>query len=175
MKHAFIFGTSIFLSSRNTLTLSDGEQKTEFLRVLSFYNHQKGSADHLLTIDANITDTSGGVIRISANRLEEGPADVHVETEPNRVWVFQKGHHEPLLDVYQLNEHEFHGLSSHIVNEIGVQHPDAVVHIKGNFKVNGVHFVIENEKMFVNNNGFANGVENAHDGIILTTGEAADY
>ncbi|MDN3548471.1 hypothetical protein [Mucilaginibacter aquaedulcis] len=175
MKHAFIFGTSIFLSNRNTLTVNDGEKNTEFLRVLSFYNHQKGSTDHLLTIDANITDLSGGVIRISNNQLEEGPANVHIETEPNRVWVFQKGNHEPLLDVYQLNEHEFHGLSSHILNEIEAQHPDAVVHIKGNFKASGVHFLIENEKMFVNNNGFANGVENAHDGIILTPGEAADY
>ena len=171
MKHAFIFGTSIFLSRQNTLTYTNGDKNTEFLKVLSFYNHQRGSEDRSLVIDANITSLTGEVIKISGNRLESGPSTVHVETDANRVWVFQSGHHEPVLDVYQLNEHEFHGLGSHIVNEIGVQHPDAVLTIKGNFKVDGAHFMIENEKMFINHNGFANGVENAHEGILLSAGE----
>jgi len=173
MKHAFIFGTSIFLSRQNTLTYTDGDKNTEFLKVLSFYNHQRGSEDRSLVIDANITTLTGEVIKIKENRLESGPSTVHVETDANRVWVFQTGHHEPVLDVYQLNEHEFHGLGSHIVNEIGVQQPDAVLTIKGNFKVDGAHFMIENEKMFINHNGFANGVENAHEGILLSAGEPA--
>ena len=170
MKHAFIFGTSIFLSSQNTVTLADGDKSTEFLKILSFYKHQKGMADHVLTIDANISSPAGDVIRISGNRLEEGTVGFHVETDPNRVWVYQSGHHEPVLDVYQLDEHEYAGLSSHITNEIGVQHTDAVLTIKGNFRVGNAHFLIENEKMFINDNGFANGVDNSHHGIILTDG-----
>lgn len=170
MKHAFIFGTSIFLSTQNTVALENGDNNTEFLKILSFYKHQQGMADHVLSINATIYSTAGDVIRVSDNKLEEGPADVHVEAEPNRVWIFQRGHHEPVLDVYQLNEHEFHGLSSHILNEIGVQHPDAVLTIKGNFKVGDAHLFIENEKMFVNSNGYANGVENAHHGVILSAG-----
>ena len=176
MKHAFIFGTSIFLSSQNTVSLANDDNNIEFLRILSFYKHQQGMADHVLSVDANISSASGEQISIRGNRIEEGTgANMHIEAEANRVRVFQSGHHEPVLDVYQLNEHEFHGLSSHILNEIEAQHPDAVVSIKGDFKASGVHFFIENEKMFVNSNGYANGVENAHDGIILTPGEAADY
>lgn len=173
MKHAFIFGTSIFLSNQNTLTYVNGDKSIEFLKVLSFYHYQKGMPDRVLSIDANIISPSGEVIRVSGNRLEEGPSTVHVETDANRVWVYQSGHHEPVLDVYQLDTHEYAGLSSHISNEIGVQHPDAVVTIKGNFMVDDAHFLIENEKMFINNNGFANGVENAHYGIMLSTGEPA--
>jgi hypothetical protein len=167
MKHAFIFGTSIFLSSQRTLTFADGDKSLEFLSILSFYNHQKGTEDHVLSIDAKITSASGDVIRIAANHLQEG-VGVHLETTNSRIKVFQSGHEEPVLDVYQLDTHEFAGLSSHITKEIEAQHPDAVLTIKGNFKVGDAHFLIENEKMFIDNNGYANGVVNAHHGIVLS-------
>ncbi|AYL94904.1 hypothetical protein [Mucilaginibacter celer] len=60
MKHAFMFGTTIFLSEQNTLTYSDGLSNIEFLRVLSFYDDSKG---RVLTIDANITSPAGNVIK----------------------------------------------------------------------------------------------------------------
>ena len=85
---------------------------------------------------------------------------------------FQPGHAEPVLDVYQFDPHEYGGLSSHVLNEIHAQHPDHVLTIKGNFFVGGAHFLIENEKMFIDNNGYANGVVNAHNGIILSAAVA---
>jgi hypothetical protein len=165
MKHAFIFGTTIFLSEQNTLTLNDGDRNTEFLRILSFNNSQ--SENTSLCINAAISTLDGGILHVT-NNVIEGRMDVRAETSSNRIKVYQNGHEEPVLDVYQLDEHEFHGLSSHILNEIHVQHPDKVLTIKGNFKVDNTHFMIENEKMFVDNNGFANGVVNAHNGVILS-------
>jgi hypothetical protein len=165
MKHAFIFGTSIFLSEQNTLSVSDGEIKAEFLRILSFNNDK--NADKTLCINATISTLDGGIVHVSANGVE-GRTDIRTEITANRVKIYQTGHAEPVLDVYQLDPHEFHGLSSHILNEIHVQHPDRVLTIKGNFKVGPTHFMIENEKMFIDNNGFANGVINAHHGIILS-------
>ncbi|WP_184543036.1 hypothetical protein [Mucilaginibacter sp. FT3.2] len=165
MKHAFIFGTTIFLSEQNTLTLNNGDTNAEFLRILSFNNHQ--SANKSLCINASVSTLDGSIVHVNANNIE-GRMDVRAEVTANRVKIYQAGHEEPLLDVYQLDPHEFHGLSSHILNEINVQHPDKVLTIKGNFKVSGVHFLIENEKMFIDNNGYANGVVNAHHGIILS-------
>ncbi|WP_183558754.1 hypothetical protein [Mucilaginibacter sp. SP1R1] len=167
MKHAFIFGTSIFLSTQNTLTFVNGDNSTEFLKVLSFYKHQKGFEDQALVIDAIISSLTDDPIRISNNQLQAGPA-FRLETTANRLKVYQAGHAEPVLDVYQLEEHEYAGLSSHITNEIEAQHPDAVLTIKGNFHVQGAHFLIENEKMFIDKNGFANGVANAHHGVQLS-------
>jgi hypothetical protein len=40
--------------------------------------------------------------------------------------------------------------------------------IKGNFTIGGAHIMIENEKMFIDHDSFANGVNNAHEGVILT-------
>jgi hypothetical protein len=168
MKHAFIFGTTIFLSEQRTLTLVNGEISTEFLKVLSFYNHQKGTEDRVLRIDANITSATGDVIiKIVDNQVEATPG-IRLETHDNRIKVYQAGHEEPVLDVYQLDSHEFAGLSSHVTKEIEAQHPDAVLTIKGNFRVGGAHFLIENEKMFIDQNGYANGVVNAHHGIQLS-------
>ncbi|MDN5285805.1 MAG: hypothetical protein JWR38_2079 [Mucilaginibacter sp.] len=170
MKHAFIFGTTIFLSEQRTLTFVDGENSTEFLKVLSFYHHQQGTEDHVLSIDASITSASGDVIRINNNQLDAGPS-FSLETSSNRLKVFQSGHAEPVLDVYQLDPHEYPHLSSFITKEIEAQHPDAVLTIKGNFHVGSTHFLIENEKMFIDSNGFANGVINAHHGIQLSVAD----
>ncbi|AYL94903.1 hypothetical protein [Mucilaginibacter celer] len=62
-------------------------------------------------------------------------------------------------------------MSSHVLNEIHAQHPDHVLTIKGNFRVDGAHFVIENEKMFIDQNGYANGVVNAHHGVVLSAAD----
>src|SRR4051794_38930297 len=75
MKHAFIFGTTIFLSERNTLTYSDGLSNIEFLRILSFYDEHKGK---VLTIDANINTPNGEAIRINAN-ANENSANVRLD------------------------------------------------------------------------------------------------
>lgn len=168
MKHAFIFGTSIYLSEQNTLTYADGDTSFEFLKILSFYHHHD-SPGKTLVIDASInTLDDHHAVKITANRVEEG-SDVRLDITENRVKVYHAGHVQPILDVYQLPEHEYHGLSSHILNEIHSQHPDHVITVKGNFKVGGAHIEIENEKMFINTDAIANGVNNAHDGVILSS------
>lgn len=168
MKHAFIFGTSIYLSEQNTLTYTDGNTGFEFLKVLSFYQHH-GAQDKALVIDANInTIDDHHAVKITGNRVEQGN-DVRLEVTENRVRAYHAGHAQPILDVYQLAEHEYHGLSSHILNEIHSQHPDHVITVKGNFRVAGAHIEIENEKMFIDADAIANGVFNEHDGITLSS------
>lgn len=166
MKHAFILGTSVYLTERNTLSYADGDANFEFLRILSFYRPEAGNA---ITIDANIeTSDDHHPVKILANNIQEGN-DIRLDIAPNRVKVYHAGHEQPILDVYQLAEHEYHGLSSHILNEIHSQHPDYLITIKGNFKVAGAHIEIENEKVFVDADSIANGVNNAHEGVILSS------
>jgi hypothetical protein len=166
MKHAFIFGTSIFLSNHRTLSYSDGDTNTTFVTIRSFLNHQN-SPNSALVIDADIdTIDDHHPVRVTNNMVQQGN-DIRIEAEPNRVRLYHTNHAEPLLDVYQLDAHEYEGLSSHILNEIHSQHPDPVFTIKGNFKVAGAHIEIQNEKMFIDADSIANGVNNAHDGVIL--------
>lgn len=175
MKHAFIFGTSIYLSEQNTLTYAEGDTSFEFLKILSFYQHH-GSEGNTLVIDANIhTIDDHHAVKITGNSVAEG-SDVRLDITENRVKIYHAGHTQPILDVYQLAEHEYHGLSSHILNEIHSQHPDHVITVKGNFKVAGAHIEIENEKMFIDTDAIANGVFNEHNGIILSaSGEKVNH
>lgn len=171
MKHAFIFGTNIFLSNHRTFSYNDGNTITTFLTIRSFYNPQNTAPDHELVIDADInTVDDHHPVRVTGNMVQQG-GDVKVVSEPNRVRLYHTGHAEPILDVYQFDPHEYAGLSSHITNEIHSQHPDPVFTIKGNFKVAGAHIYIENEKMLIDHDSFANGVENAHDGVVLLSSD----
>ena len=170
MKHAFIFGTNIFLSNHRTFSYNDGNAITTFLTIRSFYNPQNSGPEELV-IDADInTVDDHHPVRLTGNMAQQGD-DVRVVTEPNRVRVYHADNAEPILDVYQLDPHEYAGLSSHITNEIHSQHPDPVFTIKGNFVIAGSHIYIENEKMLIDHDSFANGVENAHDGVVLFTSE----
>lgn len=171
MKHAFIFGTNVFLSNHRTVSYNDGDTSIVFLTIRSFYQKQNHAADHELMIDADInTVDDHHPVRITGNMVQEG-MDVHTVTEPNRVRLYHAGHAEPMLDIYQLDPHEYAGLSSHITNEIHSQHPNPVFTIKGNFKVSGSHIYIENERMNIDHDSFANGVENFPDGVTLFTTE----
>lgn len=164
-KHAFIFGTNIFLSNHRTFSYHDGDTNVLFLTIHNFYDQ---SSHGQLNIDADInTVDDHHPVKVVGNRVEAGN-DVRVQAEPNRVRLYHAGHPEPILDVYQFDPHEYAGLSSHITNEIHSQQPDPVFTIKGNFKVAGAHIMIENEKMFIDHDNFANGVTNAHEGVVLT-------
>lgn len=170
MKHAFIFGTSIYLSNHRTISFNNGANSVVFLTIHHFYDPHN-PAGGSLTIDAGVdTVDDHHQVKVVQNGVEQA-SDVRVLAEPNRVRLYHASHAEPLLDVYQLDPHEYHGLSSHILNEIHSQHPDPVLTIKGNFKILGAHVMIEGEKMYIDHDSFANGVENAHDGVELSSSD----
>lgn len=64
--------------------------------------------------------------------------------------LFKVGTELPVLDVFQINPHEFHGFGLHIKNEISAQEPDAVLSIKGHFLVASGDIWIDNERLGVN-------------------------
>ena len=168
MKHAFIFGTNIHLSNHKTISYNNGESITVFLTIHTFFN-QGNNSDNMLTIEAEInTVDDHHPVKVENNQVTQGN-DVNLTVEPNRIRLYHSSHPEPILDVYQLNMHEYKGLTSTILNEIEAQQPDPVFTIKGNFKVSGAHIYIENEKLLIEQDSFANAVENAHNGVILSS------
>jgi hypothetical protein len=172
MKHAFIFGTSIYLSDHNTISYNNGDISTVFLTIRSFYQSKNRAVDNQLIIDADITTINDHhAVRVTGNMVQQGAEDIRADVEPNRIRLYHANYEEPVLDVYQLDPHEYHGLSSHILNEIHSQHPDPVFTIKGNFSVSGSHIHIDNEKMHIDHDSFANAVENAHEGVMLYTSD----
>lgn len=167
MKYAFVFGTNVYLSDTRTVSYANTEDRIEFLKVLSAYNHRDSKDDYTLAIDATFSSSDDEEIKIENNQLQAN-SNVKLETLPYRVRVFHASHAEPILDVYQLPEDEYDALDSHITNEIEVLRPEAVFTIKGDFRVGGHRILIDNEKLFVDGDSYATGKTNAHQGVMLT-------
>ncbi|WP_345951156.1 MULTISPECIES: hypothetical protein [unclassified Mucilaginibacter] len=173
MKHAFIFATNVFISGERTISYATEDQKIEFLKILSFYEHHSNNTpDKVLRIDAQIGTSDGVNFNIQDNQLDAG-TNTEARISDKRIQLFRPGHEEPVLDVRQLDEDEYKELSSHIVNEIDAQHAYPVLMVRGDFSVNGHRIVIDNDKLFVNGDDFANGVTNAHEGVILRPNDSA--
>jgi len=167
MKYAFIFGSNIFITTDRIISYSDKESKVQFLKIQSFYAHRQNAEDHVLLIDLDINTTDDQKIVLNNNQPVADTV-IEVKVEPKRVQLYRAGHVQPLLDVYQLTSAEYTHLSSHIANEIEAQQPEVVITIKGDFKVNSHHIVIDSERLYVNGDAFGNSVVNAHEGVNLT-------
>lgn len=168
MKFAFIFGTNIFLSTENTVSYADADTRIPFLKILSYrkLNNNNNSDNHLV-IDLNIATSSDEAIVWHGDQFE-GNSPVQINTGDDSVRLFRDGHEEPVFFIRQLTDDDISGLSSHIVNEVEAQQPLGVFKIQGDFRVGGHRIIIDNEKLFVNGDDFANGVTNSKQDASLT-------
>ncbi len=167
MKFAFIFGTNIFLSTENTVSYADADTRIPFLKILSYRKSSNNNSDKHLAIDLDIATSHDEAIVWRGSQFE-GNSPVQVSTTDDSVKLFREGHEEPVFFIRQLTEDDISGLSSHIVNEVEAQQPLAVFKISGDFRVGGHRIIIDNEKLFVNGDDFANGVTNSKQDAALT-------
>jgi hypothetical protein len=65
-------------------------------------------------------------------------------------------------------------LEHNIIAELEALAPDAVIRIRGNFMVDDLHLEIDNEKLFVNGNSYANSTQTGklnlqfnHDSVVI--------
>lgn len=165
MKYAFILGTSVFLTEHPTVSYADASQRIEFLKILSPYHHDNPT-EHLLAVDAQVYTADNEVIGITNNQPQAG-TNIMIKSDDNRVGFYRDANHHPVLEVHRMAEDDIAGLSSHIVNEIAAQNPIAVFNIKGSFSVGGHHIDIENEKYYIDEDDYANGVTSSHEGAVL--------
>ncbi|MFB9843103.1 hypothetical protein [Mucilaginibacter ginsenosidivorans] len=173
MKYAFLLGSNLFVVPGNTISFTDNEGAHRFLRILSV--NQPTPPDQpraVLTIDADIKDNQGNEIHLIANKPEVAPPyDIMEQTD--RV-IVTRPNGSTVLDVHQLDDHSARSLEHNIVAEIEVNAPVAVIRVRGDFIVGDLHVEIDNEKLFLGEDSYANSVlagsdelQFSHSGVLI--------
>jgi hypothetical protein len=151
MKYAFIMGSSAFVVPNGVINYSDGNFSKEILRVKSIY-HDDVPGSHL-SVDLDIDEPDGNNIRI-INNVAEQCVGCQVTIERNRIKVL-KADGTIIINIQQMDDESAMALQHNIVAELEVNMPIAVIRIFGDFKAGGLNISAENEKLFVNDNGYA--------------------
>ena len=74
-----------------------------------------------------------------------------------------------MIDVHQLERHDYMALSHHIVAELERYDPIAVIRVFGHFMIGRHRISIDNEKLFIDNESFAESVLIGRGGVQLRT------
>ena len=173
MKYAFILGSNSFIVPGNTLVYTDHGQSINFLRINSIYrDNPAGQGSTMLNVDLDIKDTDGSVIKIEGNRPSQtGKTDVAGYSDRLHI---TRADGTTVIDVHQMDNKTAMRLEHNIIAELEALSPNAVIRIRGNFMVNDLHLEIDNEKLFVNGNSYANStqtgklnLEFSHDSVVI--------
>ncbi|GAB2688685.1 hypothetical protein GCM10027037_09050 [Mucilaginibacter koreensis] len=166
MKYAFVLASNVYISHQPVISYADNDTQTEFLRVTSYKPNKKHDAHHTaLTIEANFNVEGGQPVKVSTNDFDN-ITGYHTHAADDILTLSKNN--DVVFEIHQLPEEDFSSLQSHIYNEIEAQGADAVFIIRGNFWVNGHHIIIDNEKLFVDDDSYATGVTNNHEGVLLS-------
>jgi len=171
MKYAFIMGSNSFIVPGNTLVYTD--HNIDFLRINSIYRDRPaGQGSTVLDVDLDIKDSDGTVIKINRNEpAQTGKTDVAVRKDRLHI---TRADGTTIIDVHQMDEDSAMRLEHNIVAELEALSPDVVLRVRGNFMVDDLHLEIDNEKLFVNGNSYANSTQTGklnlqfhHDSLII--------
>ena len=150
MKYAFIIGSNAFVVPNGVISIKDGEHSREIIRIKSIYQaHQPGS--HLM-VDLDIEDHHGMRIKITNNVAENYSAYV-LKTESNSLKILNPDGNI-FINILQMDEDSAMALEHNIVAELEVNMPVTAIRIFGDFKAGDLNISAENEKLFVNDNGY---------------------
>lgn len=171
MKYAFIMGSNSFIVPGNTLVYTD--HNINFLRINSIYRDRpEGQQSTVLDVDLDIKDIDGTVIKINKNEpAETGKTDVSVHKDLLHI---TRADGSTLIYIHQMDDATAMRLEHNIIAELEALAPDAVIRIRGNFMVDDLHLEIDNEKLFVNGNSYANSTQTGklnlqfnHDSVVI--------
>jgi len=173
MKYAFLFGSNVFVVPNNTISYIDNEQTTRFLRILSVHHDTPPDQRRaVLSIDADVKDNEGHILRITANQSED-ISNFEIHETYDRVLV-TKHDGSTVLDVHQLDYETAMSLEHNITAELEVNMPLAVIRVRGNFLLGGIHIEIDNEKLFIDDDSYAtaalagdNDLRFSHSGVLI--------
>ena len=158
MKYAYIFGSNAFVVPSKVVSYNDNEEEKEFLRINAIYHDlPPGAEEQHLDIDIDIKDTDGTPILMLAN-VTLNSALYTVKKERDAISVL-RGDGSLVIHVHQLDDETAMGLEHNITAELEVNTPVAVIRINGDFMLGNLHISAENEKLFINNNGYGNSVQ----------------
>jgi hypothetical protein len=170
MKYAFIIGSNAFIVPSGIISYADINGSKEILRVKSLYHDNQPNT--YFSVDLNITDTHGNAIQLVDNRAS-GMFNFRVTTERNSVSILnEEGSY--IIHIQQMDDASAMGLEHNITAELEISTPVAAIRIFGDFKAEGLTISAENEKLFINDNGYAtaalhgtNQVEFTAQGVVL--------
>lgn len=152
MKYAFILGSNSYITPHGAITYTqDGETK-QFLSVRSY---QLDSAEgSRLSVDLDIRDMQDRHLKLTDSQLEDG-VGFKIDQQRDRILI-TKHNNDTIIDIHQLDEKTVMSLEHNIVAEVEALHPVAIIRVRGNFMLGGMHVEIDNEKLFINGNSYAN-------------------
>ena len=139
----------------------------EFLRINAIYHDLPATAEPaFLDIDLNIKDTDGKQVTVTANKPVTG-APYTVVKDRDSIQVLRLDG-SLIIEIHQLDEESALALEHNIVAELEVNAPVAVIRITGEFWVDSIHVRAENEKLFINDNGYATSAMTGHNQLVFT-------
>ena len=157
MKYAYIIGSNAFVVPSKVVGYTDNGEKKEFLRINSVYHYDsRHNEQPVLDCDINITDVDGTPINVVANKLVN--ASSHKITLMYDSVMISRADGSVVIHVHQLDEESAMSLEHNITAELEVNMPVAAIRIFGDFKLGHLHILAENEKLFINGDGWGNSV-----------------
>jgi len=167
MKYAFVIGSNAFVVPQNGVCYEESGGEVEFLTINSIYHDLPQKETSFLEINLGIHDTDGSPIMVQNNRLQAGTAYT-IRQDRDRVSVL-RANGSLVIQAHQLDDDSAMSLEHNITAELEVNTPVAVIRISGDFKVGSLHIRAENEKLFINNNGYANSVLAGANNLVFST------
>src|SRR5579862_9792742 len=155
MNYAFILGSNSYIVPGNTISFTENQQPQNFLRILSIHkNTPPDQPRSVLTIDADFKDSEGHLVKLVANKAQEAPPFDILE-QPDRIHI-TKPNGETVLDVHQMSWETAMRLEHNIVAELEAHQPIVPIRIRGNVTLGSLHIEIDNEKLFIDADSYAN-------------------
>jgi hypothetical protein len=168
MKYAFIIGSSAFVVPSRVISYAGNGEEKEFLRINSIYHDLAPPAkESFLDIDLNIYDTDGTPVTLLANKFVTN-APYILKQERDSIQVLRDDG-SLIIHVHQLDDESAMGLEHNITAELEVNTPIAVIRITGDFKLGELYVSAENEKLYINDIGYANSVLAGKNQLKFTT------
>jgi hypothetical protein len=150
MKYAFLLGTSAYIVPNGVISYADSENLKEIIKINSLWHDSEPAS--FLSIDLDIRDLNGNGVILSNNKALGNGVQVIEERKSVKVLALDGS---TIIKVQQLDEESAMSLEHNIVAELEVNSPIAVIRIFGDFMANNLHISAENEKLFINDDGYA--------------------
>ena len=167
MKYAFVIGSNAFVVPRNTISYGEDGREKEFLRINAVYHDLPHNETSFLDVSLDVIDAHGNPVTIRSNDPVEG-MPYTVKRERDNIQVFNPDG-SLIIQVHQLDDDSAMALEHNITAELEVNTPVAVIRVTGDFRVGDLHIRAENEKLFINDNSYANSVQAGKNDLVFSS------
>jgi hypothetical protein len=167
MKHAFIIGSNAFIVPGGTIFYGDKEHDEAFLKINTIYHDTKNPDDSShLDVDLNIKDTDGTDIIVTGNKVEAGSPYNITQTRDSVKVLRPDG--SLVIHVHQLDDEAAMSLEHNVTAELDIHAPVVAIRLTGVFLLDTLHIVAENEKLYINEIGYASSARAGNNKLVFT-------